>query len=107
MDRFLSWPQLKPLITYSRQHVGRLEAKGLFPARRRLSANRVAWVESEVEEWIANREPGGPPQADHLRSKAPPEPDAEDVEMLRRLASKHGFELTPSKPERRRPRGGP
>jgi prophage regulatory protein len=29
-----------------------LERKGLFPARRQLSPGRVAWIRSEVEEWV-------------------------------------------------------
>jgi len=47
-------------IPYSPQHIARLEAAGQFPKRIRLGQNRVAWLLSEVEEWldvrIANRE---------------------------------------------------
>lgn len=32
-----------------------LERAGNFPARRKLSAGRVGWVRSEVEEWLASR----------------------------------------------------
>ena len=31
-----------------------LEKRGEFPARRRLCANRVGWLRSEVEEWANN-----------------------------------------------------
>ncbi len=33
-----------------------LEKRGKFPARRQLSPGRVAWVRSEVEYWLTNRE---------------------------------------------------
>lgn len=39
----------------SRVTIWRLERRGEFPARRQLSANRVGWVEAEVERWIATR----------------------------------------------------
>lgn len=35
--------------------VWRLERAGNFPARKQLSAGRVAWLRSEVEQWIASR----------------------------------------------------
>jgi prophage regulatory protein len=39
-------------IPYSPQHIARLEAAGQFPKRIRLGQNRVAWLLSEVEEWL-------------------------------------------------------
>jgi prophage regulatory protein len=39
-------------IPYSPQHIARLEAAGTFPKRIRLGQNRVAWLLSEVEEWL-------------------------------------------------------
>lgn len=35
--------------------VWRLERAGDFPARRRLSAGRVGWLQSEVQAWIDGR----------------------------------------------------
>lgn len=32
-----------------------LEKQGKFPARRQLSPGRVAWVRSEVADWISSR----------------------------------------------------
>lgn len=32
-----------------------LEKKGLFPPRKHLSPGRVAWLRSEVEQWIADK----------------------------------------------------
>jgi prophage regulatory protein len=54
--RFLSREDLiERGITYSRVHLDRLEASGKFPRRVPLSANRVAWIEEEVDAWAAER----------------------------------------------------
>jgi prophage regulatory protein len=42
-------------IPYSPQHIARLEAAGCFPKRIKLGQNRVAWLLSEVEEWLNER----------------------------------------------------
>ena len=42
-------------IPYSPQHIARLEAAGKFPKRVRLGQCRVAWLLSEVEQWITDR----------------------------------------------------
>lgn len=42
-------------VPYSAAHLARLETAGLFPRRVKLSACRVGWVESEVNDWIAAR----------------------------------------------------
>ncbi len=42
-------------IGLSRVSVWRLERDGKFPARVKLSCNRVGWIESEIEEWIKQR----------------------------------------------------
>ena len=41
--------------TYSPAHIDRLEKQGLFPKRVKLGQIRVAWVESEVDQWIEAR----------------------------------------------------
>jgi len=46
-------------VPYTWQHGERLEARGEFPRRIQLGAGRVAWSESEIEEWIRTR-PRGP-----------------------------------------------
>jgi hypothetical protein len=46
-----NWPSLKRLI----QDQG-------FPSGIKLGSNTRAWVESDIEEWIANRPTGGTPQ---------------------------------------------
>ncbi len=42
-------------IPYSREHLRRLEAKGKFPRRIRIGANRVAWVRQEIDDWLLAR----------------------------------------------------
>lgn len=49
----MSLEQLQGIgITYSKEHLRRLEADGLFPVRVHMSAARVAWVEGEIIQWI-------------------------------------------------------
>ena len=42
-------------VPYSRAHLYRLEEQGEFPKRRRIGPNRVAWIRTEVEQWLAKR----------------------------------------------------
>jgi prophage regulatory protein len=42
-------------IPYSQNHLRRLEASGDFPRRIRIGANRVAWVRTEVNDWVDQR----------------------------------------------------
>lgn len=53
--RLLTKKQVKHLVCYSYAHIDRLEAEGRFPVRVRLGPQRVAWVESEILEWISAR----------------------------------------------------
>ena len=55
-DRLLPFDELKSRkgIPYTRQHLARLEQAGLFPSRRQVGPNRVAWLESEVDEYARN-----------------------------------------------------
>ncbi len=55
MKKMLSKRQVKELVLYSPQHIARLEAAGQFPKRVQLGANRVGWVEEEIEEWLQHR----------------------------------------------------
>ena len=52
---FILRAELKRLVPYSIQHILRLEKRGLFPCRVAIGINRVAWVRSEVTEWIEMR----------------------------------------------------
>ncbi|MFL4468497.1 helix-turn-helix transcriptional regulator [Tateyamaria armeniaca] len=53
--RILSKRQVKELVLYSPQHIGRLEKAGQFPKRVQLGPNRVGWLESEVLDWLNER----------------------------------------------------
>jgi len=45
-------------VPYSRAHLYRLEDQGEFPKRRRIGPNRIAWLRTEVEQWLAERVEG-------------------------------------------------
>jgi len=47
--------ELVNLVKYSAQHIARLEKAGSFPKRVKLGQNRVAWLLSEIEDWIDDR----------------------------------------------------
>lgn len=55
VDRFIRESECRRLTGLSRSTRWRLERKGRFPKRRRLSENATAWLESEIREWIASR----------------------------------------------------
>lgn len=55
MERLINKAAVKSLVTYSFAHTARLEAAGQFPKRVRLGTGRVAYVESEIQDWIAAR----------------------------------------------------
>ena len=48
-------PEVDARVPYSRAHLYRLEDLGEFPKRKRIGANRVAWVRAEIEQWLADR----------------------------------------------------
>ena len=48
-------PEVDARVPYSRAHLYRLEDQGSFPKRKRIGANRIAWVRDEVERWLADR----------------------------------------------------
>jgi prophage regulatory protein len=54
---FLRFPDLKAKkgIPWSKMHLDRKEKAGEFPKRVKLSANSVAWIEAEVDEWAQQR----------------------------------------------------
>ncbi len=54
-NRFLREPEVARLTGLSRTTRWRLERAGRFPRKRRISENAVAWVASEIENWMAER----------------------------------------------------
>jgi prophage regulatory protein len=53
--RLITKRELCQMVPYTPQHILRLEKEGKFPRRVQVGANRVAWLESEVEAWVAAR----------------------------------------------------
>lgn len=53
--RLISRSELLAIVPYTSQHILRLEKRGLFPLRIQVGPNRVAWLLSEIEEWVAAR----------------------------------------------------
>lgn len=53
--RFMRSQEVAEAISYSPNHIRRLEKAGLFPKRVQIGANRVGWVRAEVEQWINDR----------------------------------------------------
>jgi len=55
-DGFIRAKDLPSITGQSRTTTWRLERKGEFPRRRKLSAGCVGWKRSEVEAWVETRE---------------------------------------------------
>jgi len=53
--KLLSKKEVREKVVYSIQHFTRLEQAGRFPKRIVLGQNRVAWLESEIDDWIADK----------------------------------------------------
>jgi predicted DNA-binding transcriptional regulator AlpA len=80
---YIVFPQLREYgIKYCRVHLLRLMRAGRFPAQRQITANRVGWLKSEIEEFLASRPPGRaltgePPPPRMPRSDRPEAGDGE------------------------------
>lgn len=53
--RIIRAQELTSLVTYSQQHIRRLEAANQFPKRVRIGHNRIGWVRAEVEQWLNSK----------------------------------------------------
>jgi prophage regulatory protein len=55
--RLIDYDNLKPLkgVNYSKVQLWRLERQKRFPERISVGPQRYAWVESEIDAWIAER----------------------------------------------------
>jgi prophage regulatory protein len=51
----ISWDELPKQARFSKPHLRRMEDEGKFPRRVRLSPFRIAWVEAEIQSWLAAR----------------------------------------------------
>ena len=56
-DRLIGLREVMRLTSLSRTSIWRRERDGQFVRRRRCGPNRVAWILSEVQSWIREREP--------------------------------------------------
>ena len=56
LPRLISFREVAQRVGLSRSSIWRMERAGQFPNRRRLSVNRVAWWEPEIDEWLRNRQ---------------------------------------------------
>lgn len=75
-DRFVAIKEVCSRLGLSRHTIDRLEARGLFPLRIRISQSRMAWLQSEIDAWTAERAPPreeeeAPTPATPDRAKAP------------------------------------
>ncbi len=57
-ERFLSQREVKELVGVSVTTLWRWQRQGLFPQRRILGTGRVAWLASEIAEWMRTRPAG-------------------------------------------------
>jgi prophage regulatory protein len=55
--RYLRQPEVLARIGVSWVTIWRWEKKGEFPRRRLLGGRTVGWLESEIDNWCAGREP--------------------------------------------------
>ena len=57
MTRYLRYRDLKPVkgITFSRQHIGRLQKAGKFPLSVSFGDNTEVFIEEEIDRWTADR----------------------------------------------------
>ena len=54
MPTLLTYPELREHgVLYTRGYLAKLEAAGKFPLRVHLGEARIAWVEQEINAWIA------------------------------------------------------
>lgn len=56
LPRLVPFREVAQRVALSRSTIWRMERAGQFPPRRRLSVNKVAWWEPEIEEWLRNRQ---------------------------------------------------
>ena len=61
-DRFVREAERKLITGLGRVTWWRLEREGLVPRRRKLSANAVGWLESELLQWVHERAVGKAPR---------------------------------------------
>lgn len=54
LNRFLSRPEVEQLTSLKRSTIYKRIDSGLFPKSIKLGARRVAWLERDIQNWIAS-----------------------------------------------------
>ncbi|MDR3792997.1 MAG: AlpA family transcriptional regulator [Terracidiphilus sp.] len=54
-EKFLRLAEVRNRVPYSRSTIYQLIAQGKFPKPISLGARAVAWLESDIDEWITSR----------------------------------------------------
>jgi prophage regulatory protein len=62
-DRILRENEVTHLTGIDKRTIRRLELKGEFPRRRKITSRNVGWLASEIFRWIKKRVPVPTPQA--------------------------------------------
>lgn len=57
--RYIRFRELRKLIPLGRTTIWRMMREGRFPQSRRIGKTAMAWLESEVEDWIKERAQAG------------------------------------------------
>ncbi|MGX5308932.1 helix-turn-helix transcriptional regulator [Klebsiella pneumoniae] len=55
MEKLLSFNQVMDITGYSRPRIYELIKQGLFPRNIKIGASKVAFIESEVNDWVQNK----------------------------------------------------
>ena len=53
--RLITLDEVRSRVPYSKVHLYRLMSSGDFPKQVKIGPARVAWVEQEIDDWIAER----------------------------------------------------
>jgi prophage regulatory protein len=77
MTQFLRMHEIIARVPFSRTHIYRLIARGEFPQNVKVGARRVAWIETEVDAWLAVR-------VAQRDAPSEPKPDAAPVALRRK-----------------------
>jgi len=54
--RYIRYKELRKIVPLSRTTIWRMMREGRFPRSRRIGRSATAWLESEVLEWMQERE---------------------------------------------------
>ena len=55
IDPVLRWPEVAKIVPISRSHAHALAAQGKFPKPIKLGSRASGWLESEINDWLAER----------------------------------------------------